>query len=333
MQFTVRRIPRSAQPARWVAMSVVAILVCWGTATATAGPLNDYNLIVLGNLTSSSEVEGKTFVGGNLSSSSSNYGIHLTVPPSELSLIVGGSITSGNIQLNKGSMIVGGNVAAGVNVNMNSGGNYAIGGLKQGNVNGGSQVPFTSIPDVLTMQTELLSLANSYASLAPNSTTSIQHGNQLIFDAVPAGPQNRAVFNVAAIDIFQNNSLAQLVLNVNGADEIIINVSGSSVLWNNGMNQTGSLLTDAVRERVVWNFYEATDINLGRNLNGALLAPQAHLTSSTNIDGSVAVASFTQNGEVHLPTSVLNPVPEPASVMLGLLALPGLLLIMRRRQR
>ena len=35
--------------------------------------MREYNLVVLGNLKSSSEVEGRTFVGGNLTGNSSNY--------------------------------------------------------------------------------------------------------------------------------------------------------------------------------------------------------------------------------------------------------------------
>ncbi len=129
---------------RWRAAIVLAAVVAVGSASiepATAGPLNDYDLIVFGDLTTSSEVEGKTFVGGNLSGTS-NYGTKLTIPSSTVSLQVGGSITSGNIQLNAGSLQVAGNISA--NVNMNSQGNYAVGGTISGNVNGGTHIPLTT---------------------------------------------------------------------------------------------------------------------------------------------------------------------------------------------
>ena len=41
--------------------------------------LRTWNLVVLGDLTSSSEVEGRTFVGGNLDGNSSNYQISNSV--------------------------------------------------------------------------------------------------------------------------------------------------------------------------------------------------------------------------------------------------------------
>lgn len=56
--------------------------------------LKEWNLIVLGDLTSSSEVEGRTFVGGNLNGNSSNYQIR-SVPAS--SYAVPGLTVVGNV--------------------------------------------------------------------------------------------------------------------------------------------------------------------------------------------------------------------------------------------
>lgn len=309
---------------------VAALAVGLPAGRAAAGPLNSYNLTVLGNLDSNSEVQGTTFVGGNLSGTS-NYGISLNVPASSVSLTVGGSITSGNIQLNAGSLVVGQNVAAGTMVNLNSHGNYAVGGTISGTVQGGTHVPFGTPPDVATVTSQLLSQSSGLAALPANSTTSIVSGNQLVFNAAPSGPGNLAVFQVSAADVFQNNSLAQLSINAHGASAIVINVSGTSVLWNNGMNEVGALTTTALRQSVIWNFYQATSIELDRNFNGALLAPLAHLTNSTSIDGSVAVKSFTQRGEVHLPTLTVTPVPEPATWLLAGFAALGLIAVRRRR--
>jgi choice-of-anchor A domain-containing protein len=82
--------------------------------------LKEWNLIVLGDLTSSSEVEGRTFVGGNLSGNSSNYQIR-NVPPSTYAvpgLTVVGNVLGGTKNLNNGSgALIGGNVASGFNLN------------------------------------------------------------------------------------------------------------------------------------------------------------------------------------------------------------------------
>lgn len=321
------------QGERRVLLTIVLAMVAALSAgkSAVAGPLNTYNLTVLGNLDSNSEVQGTTFVGGNLSGTS-NYGISLSIPASSVALTVGGSITSGNIQLNAGSVVVGQNVNSGTMVNLNSHGNYAVGGTISGTIQGGTQVPFGTPPDVAAITSQLLSQSSGLASLSANSTTSIVSGNQLLFNAAPSGPGNVAVFSVSAADVFQNGSLAQLSLNANGASAIVINVSGSSVVWNNGMNEVGDLLTTALRQSVIWNFYQATSIELDRNFNGALLAPLAHLTNSTSIDGSVAVQSFTQRGEVHLPTLTVTPVPEPAAWLLAGFAALGLFAASRGRR-
>jgi len=207
-----------------------------------------------------------------------------------------------------------------VNVNMNSQGNYAVGGTVSGNVNNGTHIPLITPPDVTPLKNALLSQSAALATLTANSTATIL-GNQITFNAAPSGPSNMAVFNVSAANVFENGGLANLVLNANGASAIVINVSGSSVNWNNGMNEIGDIATDALRQKVIWNFYQATSINLQHEFNGALLAPLASLTNSTSIDGSVAVASFTQRGEVHLPVSTIDPVPEPATAGLAVTAI------------
>ena len=64
--------------ARFVRWGLAALALGGAAVPALAGPvvgldgLRDWNLIVLGDLTSSSEVEGRTFVGGNLNGNSSN---------------------------------------------------------------------------------------------------------------------------------------------------------------------------------------------------------------------------------------------------------------------
>lgn len=316
------------------AVTAVAMLgVCSVAVANPLAPMSEYNLIVFGDLDSQSNVQGKAFIGGSLSGTASDFGSMLSIPSSEVSLLVGQDILATIENINKGSVEVGGNISAASTINMNSGGSVAVGGTVFGTVQNGPVVPLGSSVDISGIQSTLEAASAALAALTPNSSTSIQNGNQLVFDAQPSGPQNQAVFNVTAADVFENNSLAQMQMNANGASQIIINVSGTSTTWNNGMNQVGAFTTTALRESVIWNFYEATSITLDRNLNGALLAPEAHLTNSTSIDGSVAVASFTQRGEVHLPTTIVA-VPEASSLALmtlGLLTLAPFARFRRKR--
>ena len=69
-----------ARTAFMAGLTAALALTAAGPASATTviqgmDALHEWNLVVLGDLKSSSEVEGRTFVGGNLSGTSSNYQI------------------------------------------------------------------------------------------------------------------------------------------------------------------------------------------------------------------------------------------------------------------
>lgn len=284
-------------------------------APASAGILDTYNLVVFGNLTSSSEVEGRAAVGGNLGGPASNYGTMLTPAANFVStdvLHVGGNITAGNVNMSAGRLRLGGSVQGGSNVNLNGGSTL---------VNDGGTAAFVA-GMAATLQANSLQLA----ALSSNSTWTgpgVQPA-PVTFNAAPVG--GVAVFNIAG-SLLSNGLVQSWQMNANGATTIIINVSGTSINVNAG-NTVGAWATDALRARILWNFYEATSITVARQLDGAVLAPLAHLTNSTVIAGSVAVASFTQNGEVHLPLYT-GLIPAPGAA--GLLGLAGLAAARRRR--
>jgi hypothetical protein len=82
------------------------------SAVAATSPCTDgwtilqtYNLFSAGDVWTSSDVEGTTFIGGGLvSSNSANFGIHLS-STTAVTLEIAGDIVSGNaVQVNKGSL-------------------------------------------------------------------------------------------------------------------------------------------------------------------------------------------------------------------------------------
>ena len=147
------------------AAAVLATLLV-AAAPAMAGPvsaqdiLNTYNVVVFGDLTSSSHVDGKTFVSGNVTGG--DYGQHFDQLPVDgvptltaggnlqgsvnmngSGLVVGGNIATSNLNLNKGGdIMVGGNITSNLNANFNGNGTlYAQGSITNNanvNVNGGS---------------------------------------------------------------------------------------------------------------------------------------------------------------------------------------------------
>lgn len=283
---------------------------------ANAGIWRDYNLVVLGNLNSTSEVEGRTFVGGNLGGPSSTYGTRLTPAAHWLGVDV---------------LSVAGNVNVANQINLNAG-NLRRGGARSGglNLNGGGQdIIDPNLPTVVPgMAAELAAASQFFNALTPDSSVTlpgVQPG-PAVFNATP-GQDGVAVFNISGASLFQNGLVQQIDLNTGGATQIVVNVSGAGIHWNSG-NMVGNWLLPSVRANTIWNFFEATSLTFDRNFNGAVLAPMAHLTNTTAIDGSVFVGSMTANGEVHLPNYTgLIPAPGPV----GVLVAGGLAAVRRRR--
>ncbi|MBX3410943.1 MAG: choice-of-anchor A family protein [Phycisphaeraceae bacterium] len=302
------------QPGFVRAVSLAAAVSC-SALSAHAGVIGNFNLALTGSLTSTSEVEGRAFIGGNLQGSASNYGTMLFPRPAFLGtdvLVVGGNIT-----------------ATGVNVEA---GNLRLGGIRTGFANfngGGSQINDPTVAAMVpTVAAELASTSAFLAGLAPNSSVQLPMGQPgpAIFNAAPSGPDNIAVFSISAASLFGNGLVQQIELNANGASSIIVNVTGASVLHNGG-NFVGGWTSQFARAHAMWNFVDATSITVDRAFYGAMLAPGAAITNSTVIEGSVFASSMIQNGEVHLP-NYQGFIPAPgAAVTLA----AGLLAFRRRR--
>ena len=119
-------------------------LACCTALTLAAAPamaepvsantiLDSYNLIVFGDLTSSSHVDGKTFVSGNVTGG--DYGQHYNELPVDgiPTLTVGGDL-KGSVNMNGSGLTVGGNIAT-QNLNLNKGGDIKVGGNLTSNLN------------------------------------------------------------------------------------------------------------------------------------------------------------------------------------------------------
>lgn len=296
-------------------LAIVCMLCGWGAVHAgSVGSLPKYNLFVAGDLTNSSEVEGATFVGGDLSGPSSNYGIRLGTSPIPDALVVGGDIT-GNPKQVFGNAVAGGSVSA--TLNFNTGGTLR-----------------SETIDAASLTQQVQDASDYYASLSSNASVTVP-GTQpgaVKFQANGSSPV--AVFDVSLSDLFSNKT-QQIELDLNGADMAVINVSGTSALWQSG-NMVGDLISEDVRNRVLWNFYQADSLTFNNALYGSLLAPNAHFQNATMIEGNVYVSSMDKRGEVHLQSDVPftqppnnSAVPSPTAALFG----AGLLSLVACRRR
>lgn len=299
--------------------AVGALMLAAGSAIAT--PLSDFNLIVAGDWQTGSNTWGRVAVGGDARGNWTDVGTRLdrNAVAGTDTLIVAGNATNG-FNLQAGNARFGGSFTGGFNAN--GGGTYAT------NVAGTSEL-------VGGIVSEVRSLSSSLAGMSPNASFT-QSGNKGYFDA--SGLSGTVVFNIGSA-ILSSNAFADFSLvNAQNAAAIVINVDSSAtsgyVKFNAGnfLAQTFSDYAD----RLVWNFADADRILVQRELFGAMIGMDAHLHNQANLNGSIAVGSFKQHGEVHWPhftpefpqATTLIPLPSAAGMTLG-----GLLLIGTRRRR
>lgn len=325
-------------------------------ADAAGDLLNAYNVIVFGDLTSYSQhVDGNALVGGNVDGGT--YAMHypgiptgtaLTVGGNLLGnvtvqgpgLTVGGNLSTGNLNYNSGGDVhVGGNVTSsfnlngvgnlyisgnqtgGSNVTLANGSAY-VGGAKLGSINAngggsvhtGSSLPAATMPDVAghvaAAQATLSTYSAQLAALAADSSVS-QEGNKLTFTAT-AGADGIAVFNVAGSLLSAMNEFA---FSLGDATAVVINVTGEIIdIAANFLN--GSALDLAAN--TIWNFTEATDLDIARQWGGSILAVYADLDTGNNVEGSVVAAALSQHGEIHYngPGTFVATTPIPAALPL-----------------
>src|SRR5690606_18096015 len=149
---------------------------------------------------------------------------------------------------------------------------------------------------------------------ANNEDPQRQSNGQLLFRVTDKTPEGLAVFDVRGADVFGNKQINNMIEfnNQVGATTILVNVSGTSIDWNNTNmgNFLGSYNSNIAK--VIWNFYEATSIKTySKRFGGALLAPYAALDAgSGNMEGTTVVKTLTSAGEIHSPVfSLSNSAP------------------------
>lgn len=321
---------------------------------AVAGPvealeaMREYNLIVFDNFKLNQDIQGSVYVDGNLSNGNM-VGSNYTRYSGGSGLTVTGNVTGQNIKVKNSDLRVGGNVTGSVEIH-DSGSAY-IGGKSNGSVRltGNTQgrtvqTNAAGAVDVLD-RADFFGLSTNLAGRAAEASygrADIRDRNNFRINIADQNNDGVAVVNLAS-DFFGNVASYGFYGDaLTSLDTIIVNVAGTNI--NIDANwQTGGIGSNLfASQHIIWNFFEAETVRLGRQIFGSVLAPNAVVSNFTPIDGSVVAGSFTQNGQVHLPGYAgnkltfapppppLTEIPEPA--MIGLLGL-GVLGIAGLRRR
>lgn len=322
--------------------ALFSIPVSAHAALTVEDALSQFNLIVLGDAKSNSQhVDGRAFIVGNLiggdyvqhpadAPASAYAGLTVLGNASQVNVNGFGTTILGNLSqanINSGSGIVQGNAS---NVNFN-GGISAVGGTASAvNFNGGSYTvaaKTAAISSAITTATSndfdaLFTQASAdIAGLGDTGGTVTFSGGRATFNANPTG--GIAVFDLTAIDttVFSKSEF-EFILNgattvIFNSDEAIVNISANFL--------GGSAVSFG--DIFLWNFQNATAVNLGSQFGGSIIATEAKLTNKNNIEGSVVVGSLDQQGEIHLQPftgEIPTTIPEPSSyamLLLGFVAL------------
>lgn len=297
--------------------------------SATAGVIElgtamNYNAFIYQDFSAtSSDVEGRMAVGGNVSIGSYSVNIKdgkqlYSDTSSAPALVVGGD-------LNYSSGQIAGDVYVGGNYTPTSTGSVTNGTVQQGTK---SPVDFDAEFD------HLMNLSTTLSTMTANGAVNELYSSKYL---VGSGKNNSGndvhVFNLDASDMLLTD---YFLSDVDQDDTVIFNVSGTKLTtsWGNFGGSDNSLRN--MSSNIIFNFFEAEEININASLHGSILAPKADIVAQTGVFwGQVVANSWSGNMQINDSPFVsrIVKVPEPSSLLFFALGLFGLALRNKRAQK
>ena len=231
-----------------------------------AGTLGTFNLVT-NNLESRHTVQGRSYIGDTLTNVSGQFATNLPNDGADLAgLSVAGDIRNSTISLGNGTTAL----ISGVRV--------------QSNVNNGTLVEgATDLPDVDFVQ---LKAESAFLASLAGDAADLSDQNNKRFGGVANADLSQAQFGANTRIVhtsLQDLQSGGYSIDVSSVDTVVINVSGTS-----GRFQMNPLGGTASAPKVIWNFYEATTLDINAVIIGHILAPHASLSDfSGGSEGTV----------------------------------------------
>jgi hypothetical protein len=278
------------------------------------GALKNYSVIAFGDLNAVTEIEGSAIVGGNLNSSdafqvateldANNFGSDLSRKVLEVAgdVVAGNAINIANYSAAFTSPVTYTSGTQGSVQNANNGQRTV--NIQDGNNAASSLMQLNTIAaKVADLEEDIQFATQQLCSLpsTPNATlnTSTQNATLTITST------NFAVLTLSATtanDFFNSSTSFSISTPDNStyAAPIIINIQGtdySSIPASFSMSAISADLLD----NVIWNFCEATVVDIPTDVRGSLLAPFGDVTLGGSIDGVLAAQDISIGAASNLP--------------------------------
>jgi len=351
-------------------------LMLAGSAQAATAPepltatqmLQQFNVVVTENSTSTSHVQGRTYIGGSANGGeyvqlgtgvpTSNYA-GLTVRGSANNIkvdnkgaVIGGSLTANNTTINGDAYVGGSSTDAhytngsvwieGAANNVQFGDLIHAGSYQNINLNGKILNEKTStMQSTLAASTStnfssvLTGLSSQLAALHNTEGASVdfaKQGKDVTFNFTGTG--NVAVFDLTDeydTRIF-SGAVTDFHFNLGTATTVIFNTDDTTLNLSANFNNGSGL-----GSQLIWNFTgTGTAVTIGNTLAGqVLVADGSFQNNNGNVDGGVYAKTLYQYGEIHQQTfsgTLPAAVPEPETYAMLVVGL-GLIGLTARRRR
>ncbi len=255
------------------------------------GTAGQFNTFVFEDFVGSSDTEGKLAVGRNATLTGYNVGLKAT--DTENVLVVGNDLNYTNGEV-RGDAIVGGKITS-------SGATFK--GEKLENQ--------TTLPvDFAAEQAYLQELSESLSDLVANGTTTTTSWGEIKL----VGDKNSKVqvFNINGSDLSKANTLNLDLTSLAQDATVVFNLSGDV----SGFSNMGMWALDSIKSRVLFNFYEAQNVNIGSvAVLGSILAPKAQIKTEWGVIWGTTVAKSWSGPaqQNHVPFTGTIPTPIPTT--------------------